>query len=110
MNDDRVFRSAFLDRVSKRVSISQVALKRTVAAFLDELLETVNEGRSVIFPGFGRFYPRKISKMRRFAPWYGDFVEIPEHHVFAFEPCDGARQIENSAMNKPMEAAENPEH
>ena len=102
----RVLKPALLDAVSCRVPASQSVIKRTIAAFLDELAKAVNGGRSVVFPGFGRFYPRKIAEMRRFVPWVGDFVTIPEHFVFGFAPSDCIKRIKAPQVVSDLEAAE----
>lgn len=54
--DGRLTKTKFLHRVSHRTHVDIATVRAVYGALIDEIIETVRSGGSVMLTGFGRFY------------------------------------------------------
>ena len=55
-DDARLTKTKLLHKVSQRTNVDMATVRAVYAALVDEIIETVRSGRSVMLTGFGRFY------------------------------------------------------
>ena len=81
-----------VDKISKRTGINKEAVKLTVEAFMECIMESVVKGEDVSLRRFGSFIvKRKPKKNFHAAP--GKWILIPEHNEPCFKPCDEFKEL-----------------
>lgn len=97
---DRMCKRVFLSRVAKRSGVKLVTVKAVYSAMVDELLDVVRRGDSLMLTSFGKFYPQphhghrvQFAKDRK-----GDPKVIEDYMVLKFSATrDVNRSLSESA-------------
>lgn len=72
--------------VAKDTGITQVDVKRVVQRALDQLVESLKEGKTVELRNFGVFKVRQRAPRRGRNPKTGQEVPVPPKRVVVFKP------------------------
>ena len=72
--------------VAKDTGITQVDVKRVVQRALDQLVESLKEGKTVELRNFGVFKVRQRAPRRGRNPKTGKEVPVPPKRVVVFKP------------------------
>jgi DNA-binding protein HU-beta len=81
-----VTKSEFVDRVASKSGLSKRDAASAVDAFLDSVEETLVQGDSVTFTGFGKFSPQQRNARQGVNPRTGERVMIAAAIVPKFSP------------------------
>lgn len=81
-----VTKAEFVDRVAGKSGLSKRDAAAAVDAFLDSVQETLVEGESVTFTGFGKFAPQHRNARQGVNPRTGERVMIAAATVPKFSP------------------------
>jgi DNA-binding protein HU-beta len=79
-----VTKQEFTDEVASKSGLSKRDASKAVDAFLETVTETLRNGDSVSFTGFGKFSPQHRNARRGVNPRTGEPVEIPAARVPKF--------------------------
>jgi nucleoid DNA-binding protein len=74
------------DNVARRVKTTPEEAKRIIYALLDEIVETLRDGKPVNIRGFGMFYVKYRASRRGTNPRTGEIITIPPRKVLMFKP------------------------
>ena len=81
-----VSKSEFVDLVSSKSGLTKRDAARAVDAFLESVEETLVNGDSVTFTGFGKFSPQQRNERQGVNPRTGERVTIAAATVPKFSP------------------------
>ncbi len=81
-----------VDIISQRTGINKEAVKLTVEAFMESVIESLIDGEDVSLRGFGNFIVKKRPK-KNFHAAPGKWILIPEHNEPFFKPCDEFKEL-----------------
>ncbi len=79
-------KSQFVDRVATKSGLSRKDAARAVDAFLDSVQESLKQGESVSFTGFGKFSAQQRGARQGVNPRTGERVTIQAATVPKFSP------------------------
>lgn len=79
-----VTKSEFVDRVASKSGLSKRDAAKAVDAFLDSIQETLVQGDSVTFTGFGKFQAQQRNERQGVNPRTGERVTIAAAKVPKF--------------------------
>ncbi len=86
-----VTKSEFVDRVSSKSGLSKRDAAKAVDAFLDSVQETLSQGDSVTFTGFGKFSAQQRGARQGVNPRTGEKVTIEAATVPKFSAGSGLK-------------------
>ncbi len=75
-----------VDRIAADSNLSRADVKRTVQAFLDEVIEELDKGNRLEFRDFGVFEIRQRAARRAQNPKTLEQVEVPARRTVKFKP------------------------
>ncbi len=75
-----------VDRIAAGSNLSRADVKRTVQAFLDEVIEELDKGNRLEFRDFGVFEIRQRAARRAQNPKTLEQVEVPARRTVKFKP------------------------
>jgi integration host factor subunit beta len=75
-----------VDRIAAGSSLSRADVKRTIQAFLDEVIEELDKGHRLEFRDFGVFEIRQRAARRAQNPKTLEQVEVPARRTVKFKP------------------------
>ena len=87
-----VTKSEFVDRVASKSGLSKRDAAKAVDAFLDSVEETLVQGDSITFTGFGKFSPQQRKERQGVNPRTGQKVTIPAARVPKFSAGSSLKQ------------------
>ena len=79
----------FISRMAKKGGITKAEASRGVDAFIETLIDCLNDGHAVKFVGFGKFELKTMKERMGRNPQNGDEHMIPEHKKVKFYASDG---------------------
>jgi DNA-binding protein HU-beta len=79
-----VTKQEFIDEVASKSGLSKRDASKAVDAFLESVTETLKNGDSVSFTGFGKFSPQFRNARQGVNPRTGERVQIPAATVPKF--------------------------
>lgn len=82
----------FIETLSRRINAGKEETSEMLASFCKVLADTVLEGDSVTFPGFGSFEPRKRLERVAVHPGSGKRMLIPPKISLTFRPSTLLKQ------------------
>jgi DNA-binding protein HU-beta len=86
-----VTKSEFVDRVASKSGLSKRDAAKAVDAFLDSVQETLSQGESVTFTGFGKFSAQQRGARQGVNPRTGEKVTIEAATVPKFSAGSGLK-------------------
>ncbi len=75
-----------IDRIAADSNLSRADVKRTIQAFLDEVIEELDKGNRLEFRDFGVFEIRQRAARRAQNPKTLEQVEVPARRTVKFKP------------------------
>ena len=75
-----------VDRIAADSNLSRADVKRTIQAFLDEVIEELDKGNRLEFRDFGVFEIRQRAARRAQTPKTLEQVEVPARRTVKFKP------------------------
>ncbi len=84
-----VKKKEFADRMAENGGTTKKAAYKAVDAFIDTLMDYLNEGEKVMFMGFGRFEMRTAKERIGRNPKTREEYMIPEHEKVKFVSSEG---------------------
>jgi integration host factor subunit beta len=75
-----------VDRIASDSNLSRADVKRTIQAFLDEVIEELDKGNRLEFRDFGVFEIRQRAARRAQNPKTLEQVEVPARRTVKFKP------------------------
>ena len=75
-----------VDRIAADSNLSRADVKRTIQAFLDEVIEELDKGNRLEFRDFGVFEIRQRAPRRAQNPKTLEQVEVPARRTVKFKP------------------------
>ncbi|MFM1831909.1 MAG: Integration host factor subunit beta [Planctomycetota bacterium] len=75
-----------VDRIAADSNLSRADVKRTIQAFLDEVIEELDKGNRLEFRDFGVFEIRQRAARRAQNPKTLEQVEVPARRTVKFKP------------------------
>jgi DNA-binding protein HU-beta len=84
-NDNMVRQTDLVSMAAERCSISKEDLGRALSAFLASISKSVDDGKTVVLSGFGRFGKRHVAEHTAVLPDKRT-VTVPEHDLVKFQP------------------------
>lgn len=90
-------KSEFVDRVADKSGLSKRDAGKAVDAFLDSVEETLKQGDSVTFTGFGKFSPQQRNARQGVNPRTGEKVTIAAATVPKFSAGSGLKNALKNA-------------
>ena len=75
-----------VDRIAADSNLSRADVKRTIQAFLDEVIEELDKGHRLEFRDFGVFEIRQRAARRAQNPKTLEQVEVPARRTVKFKP------------------------
>lgn len=75
-----------VDRIAAGSNLSRADVKRTIQAFLDEVIEELDRGHRLEFRDFGVFEIRQRAARRAQNPKTLEQVEVPARRTVKFKP------------------------
>jgi DNA-binding protein HU-beta len=79
-----VTKQEFIDEIASKSGLSKRDASKAVDAFLETVTETLKDGDSVSFTGFGKFSPQHRNARQGVNPRTGERVQIPAATVPKF--------------------------
>lgn len=89
-------KTELIAEVAKRTGTSRAATKRTIDAFLDEVLDTMREGARLPIEGFGTFEVVTRGARKGRNPRTGEEIDIPERPKVKFVPGKHLKAISDN--------------
>ena len=77
-------KSQFVEKVASKSGLSRRDASKAVDAFLDSITDSLKEGESVSFTGFGKFHVQERAARTGVNPRSGEKVPIPAGRVPKF--------------------------
>lgn len=87
-----MIKAQIVDTISQRTGIEKEAVKVTVDAFMESIIESLVGGNYVSLRGFGNFIVKK-KPPKNFHAAPGRWILIPEHNEPFFKPCDEFKEL-----------------
>lgn len=87
-----MIKAQIVDTISQRTGIEKEAVKVTVDAFMESIIESLVGGKNVSLRGFGNFIVKK-KPQKNFHAAPGKWFLIPEHNEPFFKPCDEFKEL-----------------
>jgi DNA-binding protein HU-beta len=87
-----MIKAQIVDTISQRTGIEKEAVKVTVDAFMESIIESLVGGKNVSLRGFGNFIVKK-KPQKNFHAAPGKWILIPEHNEPFFKPCDEFKEL-----------------
>lgn len=84
-----ITKKEFADRMAENGGTTKKAAYKAVDAFIDTLMDYLNEGEKVMFMGFGRFEMRTAKERIGRNPKTREEYMIPEHEKVKFVSSEG---------------------
>ena len=75
-----------VDRIASESGLSRADVKRTIQAFLDEVIAELDKGNRLEFRDFGVFETRQRAARRAQNPKTLEQVEVPSRRTVKFKP------------------------
>lgn len=82
-----------VNRVAGRTELDRRLISLIVDVTLEVVMESVIEGRKVLFPSFGSFQVRRRSSYLGANPYTGERIIIPEKAYPFFDASKGFKQL-----------------
>ena len=79
-----ITKTEFVNRMAKKGGITKVEANRGVDAFIETLIDCLNDGCVVKFVGFGKFELKTMKERMGRNPQNGEEYVIPEHKKVKF--------------------------
>ncbi len=84
-----ITKNEFIDRMAKKGGITKVEASRRADAFIETLIDCLEEDGAVKFVGFGKFGLKTLKERMGRNPRNGKEYMIPEHKKVKFYASEG---------------------
>jgi DNA-binding protein HU-beta len=96
-----VTKAEVIQEIAQKTGVDKGDVTATIEAFFKVVKNSLTEGQSVYFRGFGSFIVKKRAQKVARIISQNKSITIPEHHVPAFKPSKTfVEKVKNSSTNK----------